>query len=386
MERQMRAALYGRVSTEEQVEGYSLDAQRRAFQALVQGRGWVADREYLEEGRSARSDDIRKRPKFKEAIDYALEGKYDVLVVHKIDRFARKLRITLEYFEKLGKAGVGFVSVQEQVDYSIPSGKLMLVMLGGLAEFYSDNLSQEVKKGLAERKAQGLYCGGLPFGAAKGDNGVPVPDPKAYPGLVKAFQLAAQGKTDLDIARALNSDGYRTVGPRGNRSFATSSVRGMINNRFYLGYLPDGKGGWLKGRHDAFIEQAVWDQAQEMRRRRRTNTHAKCPMSKQVNSLTGITYCWRCKGRIHSQYIYKGEPRLGCYNRQQRHDCSQRSANLSVYEGQIEAYLSTFHIPEDYQDRLLAVHRKLEEAYGNVEQEKAKLESLTYPQFMYHLE
>ena len=299
MAEQIRAALYARVSSEEQVEGYSLDAQRRAFQTLVQGRGWTGGLEYLEKGKSAHNDDIRKRPKFKEAIDEALAGNYDVLVVHKIDRFARKLRITLEYFENLGKAGVGFVSVQEQIDYSTPSGKLMLVVQGGLAEFYSDNLSQEVKKGLAERKAQGLYNGALSFGAAKGDDGVPVPDPGTYPGLKKAFDLAAQGKTDSEIARALNADGHRIVGPRGNRSFGTSSVLGIINNRFYLGYLPDGKGGWLKGRHDAFIDQSVWYQAQAMRRRRRTSTHAKCPSGKRVNALTRITYCWHCGGRIH---------------------------------------------------------------------------------------
>jgi hypothetical protein len=82
----MRAALYARVSTEEQVEGYSLDAQRRAFHALVQGRGWTVYREYLEEGKSAHNDDINKRPRFKEAMDDALDGRYDVLVVHKIDR------------------------------------------------------------------------------------------------------------------------------------------------------------------------------------------------------------------------------------------------------------------------------------------------------------
>ncbi len=96
MECQMRAALYARVSSDEQVEGYSLDAQRRAFQTLIQGRGWSAYQEYLEEGKSAHNDDIRKRPKFKEAMEDALAGHYNVLVVHKIDRFARKLRITLE--------------------------------------------------------------------------------------------------------------------------------------------------------------------------------------------------------------------------------------------------------------------------------------------------
>ena len=67
--------------------------------------------EYIEAVKSSHTDDIRKRPVFKRTIDDALVGKYDVLVVHKIDRFSRKLRITLEYFEKLGKAGIGFVSI-----------------------------------------------------------------------------------------------------------------------------------------------------------------------------------------------------------------------------------------------------------------------------------
>ena len=136
----MRASLYGRVSREEQVQGYSLDAQRRAFRKLIEERGWTVYREYIEEGRSAHTDDIRKRPVFAEAIQDAEAGRYDVLVVHKIDRFSRKLRITLEYFDKLGKAGVGFVSIENQIDYSTPMGKLMLNMQGALAEFYSENL------------------------------------------------------------------------------------------------------------------------------------------------------------------------------------------------------------------------------------------------------
>ena len=187
----MKAALYARVSTEEQVEGYSLDAQKRAFHGLVEGKGWTVYREYIEEGRSAHTDNLGKRPVFKEAIDDALAGKYDVLVVHKIDRFARKLRVTLEYFEKLGKAGVGFVSIQNDMDYSTPTGKFMLVMQGGLAELYSDNLSEEVKKGLAERKAKGIHCGPLPFGATTNGGKVSIPDPMTHPGLTLAFELGA---------------------------------------------------------------------------------------------------------------------------------------------------------------------------------------------------
>lgn len=67
----MRAALYARVSTEEQVDGYSIDAQRRAFKALCATKEWLPYREYIEEGKSAHTDDLRKRPVFKQAIEDA---------------------------------------------------------------------------------------------------------------------------------------------------------------------------------------------------------------------------------------------------------------------------------------------------------------------------
>ena len=97
----MRARLYAWVSTEEQTEGYSIDAQRRAFQALCLGREWNAEREYVEEGKPARTEDMNKRPVFKEMMEDALARRFDVVVVHKLDRFSRNLRITLEYFDKL---------------------------------------------------------------------------------------------------------------------------------------------------------------------------------------------------------------------------------------------------------------------------------------------
>jgi site-specific DNA recombinase len=130
----MKAALYARVSTEEQTEGYSIDAQRRAFVTLCESKQWIPYREYIDEGKSARTEDINKRPALKEAIADALDHQYDVFVVHKVDRFSRRLSLTLEYFNKLIKAGVGFVSITEQMDFSTPWGKFTLSMLGGLAE------------------------------------------------------------------------------------------------------------------------------------------------------------------------------------------------------------------------------------------------------------
>ena len=368
----MKAALYARVSTEEQVEGYSIDAQKRAFHASVEARGWTPYREYIEEGKSAHTDDIRKRPVFKEAIDDALAGKYDVLVVHKIDRFSRKLKVTLEYFEKLGKAGVGFVSIQNDMDYSTPTGKFMLVMQGGLAELYSDNLSEETKKGWAERRAQGFYCGLLPFGAMKGDDGVPVPHPDTHSGLIMALELSAQGKSDKEVAQALNSAGYRTAGNRGPQLFSRDTVRGMLTNRFYLGYLTDGNGGWIKAKHEPFIDEELWNRVQDARERNK-KARIRIPRGRSISSLTGLAYCAYCQGRMNVIEVVNGRRRVACYNRSKGWECSQQSAYLDIYEYQIHEYLKSFHIPDDYREKILDAHRKLQEAYDDSDDRRVNL-------------
>src|SRR3972149_895359 len=122
----MRAALYARVSTSEQVEGYSIDAQRRAFRHLCEGRGWQPTAEYVDEGKSARTDKLNRRPAFQKALADAQTRTYDVLVVHKLDRFSRNLRITLESLDLLGKADVAFVSIAEQMDFTTPFGRFAL--------------------------------------------------------------------------------------------------------------------------------------------------------------------------------------------------------------------------------------------------------------------
>ena len=90
-----RAGGYVRVSTEEQAEGYSLGAQERAAGAFCQAHGWRAV-VYAEEGKSARTDDAAKRPTFRRLLEDAEAGRIDVVVVHKLDRFARNRRVPFE--------------------------------------------------------------------------------------------------------------------------------------------------------------------------------------------------------------------------------------------------------------------------------------------------
>jgi hypothetical protein len=156
----------------------------------------------------------------------------------------------------------------------------------------------------------------------------------------------------------------------------------MLTNRFYIfyiGYIQDGNGGWLKAKHKPFIDPALFEEVQAMRQRNRTSTHQHTVQNKNIYSLTGIVFCWYCRekgrdGRIHISCVKDGKPRMGCYNRAKGWDCPQKSASLDLYEQQLRAYLETFFIPEDYQQKILDAHMKLSESY-DTEKERKQLQA-----------
>jgi site-specific DNA recombinase len=368
----MRAGLYQRVSSEEQVEGYSLDAQDRAGRLYGEAHGWEIIQNYRDEGRSARTDDLTKRPAFQQLLADAEAGRFDVIIVHKLDRFSRNLRVTLETLERLQTWGVGFVSISEQMDFTTPIGKVVLATLAAFAQYYSDNLSTETKKGKAERKAQGLYNGLLPFGVKKNSAGIPVPDPATYPGLLLAFEAAGRGSSDRAVAVVLNERGYRTSGNRGHNLFSKDTVRPLLQNRFYLGELPDGNGGWLPGAHEPLLDDALFVAAKEARERRATNP---LPVKSRARtySLSGLLRCQHCGGTLHLHQD-KGRARAYCYRARQGPKCAQRSTFLDVYETQILDYLSSFTLPDDLQNALHQVQTRSRDGMADVTEQRGRLE------------
>jgi DNA invertase Pin-like site-specific DNA recombinase len=160
----MRGVAYIRVSDSSQVDGHSLDAQERLFHELCKNRGWLPGRTYREEGKSAHTDSIAKRPRFRQLLEDAGKGQFDVVVVHTLDRWARNLKVLLESVAILNQHGVGLVSITENLDWSTAEGRLVARTLGSFGEFFSDMLATHVKKGISERAKQGLHLGGIPFG------------------------------------------------------------------------------------------------------------------------------------------------------------------------------------------------------------------------------
>lgn len=312
----------------------------------------------------------------------------NLIVVHKMDRFSRSLQGAVQALEQLGKYNVELVSISEpNLDYSSPQGKLFMHMLSALAQFYSDNLSQETKKGKNERKLQGLYNGHLPFGVIKGEDCLPIPDKNDlgegktnYKGLLKIYQLAAEGNSCREIAESLNFDGYRTMGNRGHNLFTRESINEIIKNRFYLGELPDGeykrgrssRGIYTKnlpGKHQMFVPIELWERAHQARNLTRYRTVTS---SATTYSLSGLIKCHYCGGRLHIHRDRKGIPFIYCYKkgRSVAKRFKQTRTHLSVFENQLEIFLSKLTLPPYYQ--LLAISDYEKEGSEEQEFERTK--------------
>lgn len=152
-----RVALYARFSSDNQ-RSESIDAQIRAMKAYCEQHHFTIVETYVDEAKSATSD---KRPAFQQMISDSGNHCFNILLVHKLDRFARNRYDSAVYKRELKKNGVAVYSVLENLDNS-PESIMMEAVLEGMAEYYSQNLARETMKGLRENALQCKHTGGIP--------------------------------------------------------------------------------------------------------------------------------------------------------------------------------------------------------------------------------
>ena len=152
-----RVALYARFSSDNQ-RSESIDAQVRAMEAYCKQHSYVIVNTYVDEAKSATTD---RRPAFQQMISDSSSHSFDILLVHKLDRFARNRYDSAVYKRELKKNGVTVYSVLENLDDS-PESIIMESVLEGMSEYYSQNLAREVMKGMRETALQGKHTGGKP--------------------------------------------------------------------------------------------------------------------------------------------------------------------------------------------------------------------------------
>ena len=152
-----RVALYARFSSDNQ-RAESIDAQIRAMKKYCQENHYLIVETYVDEAKSATSD---KRPAFQQMIKDSDKKLFDVLLVHKQDRFSRNRYDSAMYKNRLKRNGVTVFSVLEKLNDS-PESVIMESLLEGMSEYYSKNLSREVMKGLNEKAQKCKHTGGKP--------------------------------------------------------------------------------------------------------------------------------------------------------------------------------------------------------------------------------
>lgn len=147
----MRAALYARVSTNDQEPENQLAELRRYATA----RGWTTV-EFIDRGVSGAKD---RRPALDAMVIEAKRRKIDVVVCWRLDRLGRNLRHLVTLLEDLSALGVAFVSLNEGIDATTPAGRLQMAVLGAIAQFERERIAERVKAGLARARAQGQKLG-----------------------------------------------------------------------------------------------------------------------------------------------------------------------------------------------------------------------------------
>ena len=152
-----KAALYARYSSDNQ-RSESIDAQLRAMQNYCQQNHILIVETYIDEAKSATTD---HRPSFQKMISDSKYHQFNIILVHKLDRFARNRYDSAVYKRELKKNGVSVYSVLENLDDS-PESIMMESVLEGMSEYYSQNLAREVMKGMRETALQCKHTGGKP--------------------------------------------------------------------------------------------------------------------------------------------------------------------------------------------------------------------------------
>ena len=304
------AAIYVRVSTERQTE-LSPDSQRKLALEYCRKNGLEVYDIYADEGISGRK--AEKRPAFQKMIADAKAEAFQVVIVWKFSRFARNMEEALVYKNALKRHGVEVVSLSEPIPEG-PIGQLIERIFEWMDEYYSINLSQEIKRGLRERASRGLSVGKVPFGYRITD-GHAVPDEETAPVLREAFRRRLEGESYSSIALWLSKNELSC-----SRRWEPTIVRKMLTNRRYIGERPPGKDGEL---YAAVLEplvdvetfEAVTDFADATRR-----NVFRMRMGLERSWLQGVVVCSSCGHSLtqKNKRTPSGKilPRLCCQHKQ----------------------------------------------------------------------
>lgn len=294
---------YARVSTDNQLENYSIEEQTQRLNAYCTAKGWTLLQTYVDGGFSGGNTD---RPALQQLLTAVRENKIDAVVVYKLDRLSRSQKDTLTLIEdEFLSHGTDFVSINENFDTSTPFGRAMIGILSVFAQLEKDQITERFTMGRIGRGKAGYFHGGgnAPTGYDYIDGKLVVNEYEAMQ-VREAFNAFLAGKSINAIQRSLSSQ-YTT-------KWTATKVRNILKNSLYTGRVHFLEQEYA-GIHEPIIDEATFRAASSILssfdREAQKTTSQRNPF-RAGYLLSGLIYCARCGARYSANHgFYK------CYSR-----------------------------------------------------------------------
>ena len=227
----LTAVIYVRVSSEKQIDNFSLDTQTKVLREYAVANGYKVEKVFREEGRSGTNIN---RSAYQEMRQYLCENHVDVVLTHKLDRLHRDEFNVFNDIRFFKERHIRFIALADGIDTFNDDSNLLIAVQSALGANFSRNLRKETRKGLLAGAENCLHMGGTPpYGfKVNHDNGMLEIDETTAPAVRQIFTLYAEGFSTKEICRWLTEHGYKTA--KGNE-FKANAINAILHNEKYRG-------------------------------------------------------------------------------------------------------------------------------------------------------
>lgn len=339
-------AIYVRVSTSEQVEGYSLGEQEARLRSYCEAKGWAVYKPYIDGGFSGGNIE---RPALSNLIRDAKSHKFDTVLVYKLDRLSRSQKDTLFLIEDVFlKNKVDFVSMSENFDTSTPFGKAMIGILSVFAQLEREQIKERMGLGRSARAKDGYFHGGghTPIGYDYIDGELVINEYEAMQ-VRECYDLFLKGYPLSRVRKTLHNKGYKY---KEGDWYSDSSVKSCLTTPLYYGMISY-KGNLYEGRHEPIISKELFDKVQvrfkELDVHNPNKTGSRKTPFKPTQLLSGIIFCGKCGARCFTHHInarksrterdgFKGWDYYACYSRVKSNRRMVKDPNCKVKNWRVD--------------------------------------------------
>lgn len=274
-----KGVIYARFSSHAQREE-SIEQQIDECQAFAKQNDIEIVGVYSDEAMSGRTD---IRPDFQRMMRDAAKNQFDVVIAYKSNRISRNMLHALQYEDRLDKLGISTLYAREEFG-NTPSGRFALRMMMSMNQFYSENMAEDIKRGLMDNAAKCKANGSLPYGYKRGADGRYEIVPSEAEIVRIIFDDCVHGISYMDTARKLNDQGLRT---RRGKKWTDSTFVRLLGNEAYIGVYSY-SGVRVEGGVPPIVDRAVFEAAQERLKTRKVHRKGEAFL------LSGKLFCGRC--------------------------------------------------------------------------------------------